>query len=449
MAKKVSKFFRIGVEGDTCDGRVISAQDIQEMAETFDPRVYGCRINLEHLRGILPDGIFKRYGDVVELKAEKIDDDLALKGKWALFAKITPTDDLIAMNKAAQKVYTSMEIQPNFANTGKCYLVGLAVTDDPASLGTEYLEFCRTAKHNPLNRFKLSPENLISVATPVELEFEDLPETVFTALTEKVKSIFGRKQASDDARLNDVHEAVTAVAEHVQEKLSATEQRLAEMETAFSALKQDVTDRADETSQAFTRLKNSLDHTESLTQQRRSKATGGALTLESEPLVKLLEENAYRELIWRQRVNEAARAVMLACAAGNDLDVIGANYNTTRLTITPADDSTIPPTPAVMESDTDYRLRIQQAFEGLSVAGSVGAYQYHGRSADGRVADISVTSPSPACVTISVLSRENNGVASEDLLAVVRNAINGEDVRPVADRVTVQSAAIVEYQISK
>ncbi len=245
------------------------------MAETFDPRVYGCRINLEHLRGVLPDGIFKRYGDVVELKAEKIDDDSALKGKWALFAKITPTDDLIAMNKAAQKVYTSMEIQPNFANTGKCYLVGLAVTDDPASLGTEYLEFCRTAKHNPLNRFKLSPENLISVATPVELEFEDLPETVFTALTEKVKSIFGRKQASDDARLNDVHEAVTAVAEHVQEKLSATEQRLAEMETAFSALKQDVTDRADETSQAFTRLKNSLDHAESLTQQRRSKATGG------------------------------------------------------------------------------------------------------------------------------------------------------------------------------
>ncbi|CAM7290931.1 GPO family capsid scaffolding protein [Klebsiella pneumoniae] len=52
MAKKVSKWFRIGVEGDTCDGRVISATDIQEMAETFDPRVYGCRINLEHLKGI-------------------------------------------------------------------------------------------------------------------------------------------------------------------------------------------------------------------------------------------------------------------------------------------------------------------------------------------------------------------------------------------------------------
>ncbi|HCB1567134.1 TPA: GPO family capsid scaffolding protein, partial [Citrobacter freundii] len=205
MAKKVSKFFRIGVEGDTCDGRIISASDIQEMAETYDPRVYGCRINLEHLRGLLPDGVFKRYGDVVELKAEKIDDDSALNGKWALFAKITPTDDLIAMNKAAQKVYTSMEIQPNFANTGKCYLVGLAVTDDPASLGTEYLEFCRNAKHNPLQRFKANPENVFSAATLAELEFEDVPDTVLNSLADKVKAIFSRKQVSDDARLNDVH----------------------------------------------------------------------------------------------------------------------------------------------------------------------------------------------------------------------------------------------------
>lgn len=275
MAKKVSKWFRIGVEGDTCDGRVISATDIQEMAETFDPRVYGCRINLEHLKGILPDGPFSRYGDVVELKSEKIDDDSVLKGKLALFAKITPTDDLIAMNKKLQKVYTSMEIQPNFANSGKCYLVGLAVTDDPASLGTEYLEFCRGAKFNPLNRFKAAPGNLISVATLAELEFEDLPENVFTALSDKVKTIFSRKQASDDARFQDVHEAVTTVSEHVQENLTATGQRLAELENAFATLKQDVTSKADQTRQAFSQLKTSLDNTESTTQPRRKLSTGG------------------------------------------------------------------------------------------------------------------------------------------------------------------------------
>lgn len=275
MAKKVSKFFRIGVEGDTCDGRIISGNDIQEMAESFDPRVYGCRINLEHIRGLFPDGDFKRLGDVVELKAEIIDDDSALNGKWALFARITPTDDLIAMNKKLQKVYTSMEIQPNFANTGKCYLVGLAVTDDPASLGTEYLEFCRNAKHNPLQRFKTNPENVFSAATLAELEFEDVPDTVLNSLADKVKAIFSRKQVSDDARLNDVHEAVTTVSEHVQTNLTKQDERLSAMETAFATFKQELTGKVEETSQAFSDLKTPLDKTESFSQPRRTKASGG------------------------------------------------------------------------------------------------------------------------------------------------------------------------------
>ncbi|ELM5143612.1 GPO family capsid scaffolding protein [Escherichia coli] len=275
MAKKVSKFFRIGVEGDTCDGRIISGNDIQEMAESFDPRVYGCRINLEHIRGLFPDGDFKRLGDVVELKAEKIDDDSAINGKWALFARITPTDDLIAMNKKLQKVYTSMEIQPNFANTGKCYLVGLAVTDDPASLGTEYLEFCRNAKHNPLQRFKANPENVFSAATLAELEFEDVPDTVLNSLADKVKAIFSRKQVSDDARLNDVHEAVTTVSEHVQTNLTKQDERLSAMETALATFKQEMTGKVEETSQAFSTLKTTLDKTESFSQPRRTKASGG------------------------------------------------------------------------------------------------------------------------------------------------------------------------------
>ncbi|MEI7409974.1 baseplate assembly protein [Pectobacterium aroidearum] len=176
-------------------------------------------------------------------------------------------------------------------------------------------------------------------------------------------------------------------------------------------------------------------------------AVARTLALESDPLVKLLQENAYRELLWRQRVNEAARAGMVAYAQGSDLDQLGANFSVARLVITPADDSTLPPTPALMESDSDFRLRIQQSFEGLSVAGSVGAYQYHGRSADGRVADVSVISPSPASVTVSVLSREGDGSASSELVTIVAAALNGEDVRPVADRVTVQSAAIVPYEI--
>ena len=185
----------------------------------------------------------------------------------------------------------------------------------------------------------------------------------------------------------------------------------------------------------------------SLYPEEEQEAVARTLALESDPIVKLLEENAYRELILRQRINESALAVMLAFSRGNDLDVLGANNNVIRLVITPADETAIPPVAAVMESDSDFRLRIQQSFEGLSVAGPVGAYQFHGRSADGRVADVSVISPSPACVTISVLSREGDGTASDDLLSVVAAALNDEEVRPVADRVTVQSAEIVPYQI--
>lgn len=186
----------------------------------------------------------------------------------------------------------------------------------------------------------------------------------------------------------------------------------------------------------------------SLYPEEEQEAVARVLALESDPIVKLLEENAYRELLLRQRVNESALAVMLAFSRANDLDVLGANNNVTRLVITPADDTVIPPVAAVMESDSDFRLRIQQSFEGLSVAGPVGAYQFHGRSADGRVADIAVESPSPACVTISVLSREGDGTASEELIRIVDKALNAEDVRPVADRVTVQSAEIISYQIT-
>ncbi|EDS5036366.1 baseplate assembly protein [Salmonella enterica subsp. enterica serovar Wandsworth] len=171
------------------------------------------------------------------------------------------------------------------------------------------------------------------------------------------------------------------------------------------------------------------------------------LELESEPITMLLEENCYRELLLRQRVNEAARAMMLAYSTDSDLDNLAVNFNVERLTIQEEDDSVTPPIEAVMESDPDLRTRTQQAFEGLSVAGPTAAYEFWGRSADGRVADISAVSPTPACVTISVLSREGDGTASDDLLSVVAAALNDEEVRPVADRVTVQSAEIVPYQI--
>lgn len=268
MAKKISKWFRIGVEGDTCDGRDISAQDIQEMADGFDPRVYGCRINLEHIRSVVPDTPFCRYGDVIELKAEVIDDDSALNGKLALYGKIAPLDNLLAMLAKGQKVYTSMEIRPNFANTGKCHLIGLAVTDDPASLGTEYLQFCAAGK-------KEQPDDLFSVATLAELEFEDQPETLLTKVTDTVRSIFSRKQSSDDARFSDVHEAVTTIAERVQTSDENAETRFSQIESELADVKKALAEQATTTTKQLSTIKTTLDKTENITQPRRKLSTGG------------------------------------------------------------------------------------------------------------------------------------------------------------------------------
>lgn len=135
---------------------------------------------------------------------------------------------------------------------------------------------------------------------------------------------------------------------------------------------------------------------------------------------------------------------MLSHSVSTDLDNIAGNMDTRRLVITPATDTT----DAVMESDTALRMRAQAAFDGLSVAGPSGAYEYFARSASGKVADAKATSPSPAVVVLSVLSTDGDGTASPDLLATVTDALSAEDRRPVADRLTVQSAEIVSYNIN-
>lgn len=172
------------------------------------------------------------------------------------------------------------------------------------------------------------------------------------------------------------------------------------------------------------------------------------LQLESEPLTKLIQENAYRELILRQRINEAAQSVMLAFAKESDLEQIAARFNVERLTIIAGDPSAVPPVSAVMESDDSLRERTQMAMEGLSTAGPRNAYIFHARSADGRVADATADSPAPAEAVVTVQSALGDGTASQELLDIVAAYLGDEDRRPVADRLTVQSAEVLEYSVT-
>ena len=175
-------------------------------------------------------------------------------------------------------------------------------------------------------------------------------------------------------------------------------------------------------------------------------ATFTALT-ESDPVYKILEVAAYYRILDRQRVNEAALAVMIAYSKGHDLDHVGARFKVSRLMVSGADDSTTPPTPAVMEDDDAFRDRIQLAMEGMSVAGPTKAYIYHAKSADARVADVTAISPTQGQALITVLSNEGRGAASQDMLEQVEDALNAEDVRPLCDEVVVQSATIMDYEI--
>lgn len=168
-------------------------------------------------------------------------------------------------------------------------------------------------------------------------------------------------------------------------------------------------------------------------------------TLESDPAVKVLQVCAYYRLLDRQRVNDAARATMLAYARGADLDNLGALVGVTRLEITPADP--VAGTPAVMEGDEDLRRRITLAPEGYSVAGPRGAYIFHALSADPDVLDASAISPAPTQVDVYVLSRSGTGAASPALVSTVDAALNAETVRPLGDQVTIHAATITNYAI--
>ncbi|MFB9085581.1 baseplate J/gp47 family protein [Erwinia tracheiphila] len=177
--------------------------------------------------------------------------------------------------------------------------------------------------------------------------------------------------------------------------------------------------------------------------QAQQASVTAALELESEPLNIIAQVIAYRVMVLMQRINDGAAACMLSHAVSSDLDNLAGNLGTERLIITPATATT----DAVTENDSALRLRAQAAFDGLSVAGPTGAYEYFARSASGQVADAKATSPSPAVVIVSVLSTEGDGTASDELLATVNQALSADDRRPVGDRLIVQSAEIVNYKI--
>ena len=181
--------------------------------------------------------------------------------------------------------------------------------------------------------------------------------------------------------------------------------------------------------------------------RERAPELGAALDLESEPLVKLLEVCAYREVLLRQRVNDAARSTMLAYAAGSNLDQIAAPFGVKRLVVQEADAEAVPPLEAVYEDDEALRGRVQLAPESTSVAGPANAYRAMVMAVNARIKDVSVYSPRPGEVRISVLTHDGLPDLVDELLEQVRLACSADDVRPLTDLVTVREATSKSYSV--
>lgn len=169
------------------------------------------------------------------------------------------------------------------------------------------------------------------------------------------------------------------------------------------------------------------------------------LDLESDPSTRHIQADAYRELLLRQRINEAVLSTMPAYAKGSDLDNIALRYwGLVRLVIVPETEHE----PAIMESDEAFLKRMMLSPEGRSKGGSVGWYLFHTLSADSRVKDARIVSPSPYRITITILSHEGDGAASSGLIDEVYKAVTEHYAYPQGDVVTVQSAEIIHYLLN-
>lgn len=241
---KPRKKFRVAVSGNTVDGREIQPQHLRDAAANYSPEVYGARVNIEHHLSMFPGSDFGAMGDVAALSTEDITDG-PLAGRTALYAEIEPSDRMVQMTNKGQKVYSSIELHPQFALNGKAYVVGLAMTDTPASLGTDRLKFAAQQRasvmafNNQQGEAPMFTEALEAEVIELAAQRSDEGKQWFN----RVMGILGKGQKTDDQRFGQVHQAVEAVAQSqvdLGEQFSTAEQERQQDKAAIQKLTTDL-----------------------------------------------------------------------------------------------------------------------------------------------------------------------------------------------------------------
>ncbi|HBS2747445.1 TPA: GPO family capsid scaffolding protein, partial [Klebsiella quasipneumoniae subsp. quasipneumoniae] len=144
-----------------------------------------------------------------------------LAGRTALYAEIDPSDRMVQMTDKGQKVYSSIELAPQFALNGKAYVVGLAMTDTPASLGTDRLKFAAQQRASVMafNNQQGDPPMFTEAIEAEVIELAAQRSDDGVKWFSRVMSILGKGQETDDQRFSQVHQAVEAVAQSQSEQL--------------------------------------------------------------------------------------------------------------------------------------------------------------------------------------------------------------------------------------
>ncbi|WP_419237934.1 GPO family capsid scaffolding protein [Photobacterium leiognathi subsp. mandapamensis] len=189
MGMLKTEWIRVATEGTTIDGRTITKEWIDQMAETYNTEEYVGLIWPEHRRFNWFEGKEEdNWGEVVAVKSEM------QNGKQRLFVQLRPNSHLLLANEKQQKLFTSIEFDPDFCSTGKCYLVGLAVTDRPASTGTTRLQFSANKSHE------------VTALYPLEMEFQYTEQQQQKFIKRLFSSLFGsekEKPTKDEAPMNE------------------------------------------------------------------------------------------------------------------------------------------------------------------------------------------------------------------------------------------------------
>lgn len=171
----VSFWKRVATSGLTVDGREILPQELRDIAETYKSSLYTAVIWCDHERW------HGSHGTVFAVRLLEDADDLE-PGQVALEAQLKPNDRLLWLNDQGQKLFSSIEITPNFRGTGKAYLTGMAVTDEPASVGTQELYFSN----------KTAKSAYYAASVELGLLSEEKPQGEIAKLTTMLTSLFKR-----------------------------------------------------------------------------------------------------------------------------------------------------------------------------------------------------------------------------------------------------------------